>query len=211
MKVTNLILLISLVVVGAVVCALFVAREERVEEYLTQTNIELQNVKSAISLQTEKEIKIRKMRNFILEFNPFIVEEVAFELASVTYELSIKYPSVDPFDIIALGYAESRFKIKAVSKDGALGWLQVMPYNLKLLCRAMNWSYSDTMHYADIKKYTELAFVHVDIIQSDYSGEDRWVCYNAGPKRVGKPLLEETKILLKNFNFAAEELLTMEI
>jgi len=178
---------------------------------LHQATLERQNIKAAISYQTDKEIKIRKARNFILQSDSTIDDQTAFKIAELTWKYTtIRYPMINMDEMLKLMFAESRFRVDAISEDGALGLFQTMPINLRYACAIKNMTYTDNI-YLDLDKYFELAFVLIEMHDSLYDGNDRWIAWNGGPRQVGKPLLKETKVLLANMEIASNILQQLEI
>jgi len=187
----------------------------KIDELQTQaieTQYLIQNLKAGVDLQVEKELQIRKFRNYILEVNKEIDPQFAFELAELNYKYAIKYPNIDPYLVVSMQSVESKFNIEAVSPKGALGIFQIMPVNLRLICRSKDWEYSKNFHTKNLDRYIESGYIYLDILMSEHSGDDVLIAWNAGSRWVGeKTLPKETVNFVKRVKTSYKTLVDFPI
>jgi len=112
------ILLSCLLTVGAALWTRWTGHRQ----YLALTE-QVTNLRNSVSAQTSTDLLFLK----ILLVRPTIEQDFAYQLAGLIDQYSEKR-AVDPDLVIAVIDVESRFSPKAVSRVGAIGLMQVMPF-----------------------------------------------------------------------------------
>jgi len=139
---------------------------------------------------------------FILRFSDSMNSTEARKLAALIIDECDKY-DLNPFLILAVIQVESEFTPKAVSGQGAIGLMQVMPATGKFVAKELGISYSGKIHYlsflADRFDSTENALAAYNYGPTRY--ESTLSLRKSPPKYVRKVLdfkdfLEEESILL---------------
>lgn len=145
-----------------------------------------QQIMSSINYQTKRAKKIIEIRDFILRTNKNIFPALAYEIAEQNYDFAEKY-QVDINMAIAIQAVETHFDYSSVSTAGAITIWQIMPANLRLICKAKSWDYN-YKHFQERKylsKQIESGYLWLSTLQSEYENiDDLLIAYNAGPKYV---------------------------
>jgi len=179
-----------------------------VQNQMLETQYLIQNLKAGINLQVEKELQIRRFRNYIVDTNPRIDPQLAFRIAELNYECSIKYPNIDPYLAISMQSVESHFNYRAKSNKGALGIFQIMPTTLRLICKSKGWEFSDALSENFLDMAVEAGYIFIDVLMQDYEGDDLLIAWNAGASWVGEETIpKETTDFIKKVNVAYYDIL----
>jgi len=159
----------------------------------------IQRLEAGLDPLLVRQQAILKYRDFILEINDKMYPGEAYKIASDNWDLSQKY-RVDPNLLMALQRQESGYRTDAVSYMGAIGLNQIMPPTGRLLSKALNWSYSDSLLF-DSRANTEMACLYLQNAGLTYArNEVILASYNGGFRQAhyyltkSNRLAEETRI-----------------
>jgi len=172
----------------------------------TQLNINLSSAnKKIIQLQNENQIiheQIqylkngmdidKKRHNLLLYIRDIIIKETcygiqiapyeAYKIATIIVNTSDKFMNIDPLLIVSIQKIESHFNKDAKSPMNALGINQITKSTGRLLCKSLNWEYSDEILF-DIEKSTYLMCFYLNILNEQYHNTELVLAeYNGGPK-----------------------------
>ena len=145
----------------------------------------IQQLQSGIRFDSARRQLLLGIRDEILRINPRISLGDAFEYARLITDATDKYPTVEPFLLVAIGSVESGFRADAVSHADARGLYQISPPTGRLLARALGWEYEDEM-LMNPEKNTEMAALYLDILFAAYNDVELVLAeYNGGPLNAG--------------------------
>ncbi len=150
--------------------------ETKVSEYesLTQSNTEI------LGEITPEEAEVFL---FILRFSDSMNSTEARKLATLIIEECDNY-DLDPFLILAVIQIESEFTPKAVSGQGAIGLMQVMPATGKFLAKELGISYNGKNTLYDPFINVKLGIHYLSFLEDRFdSTENALAAYNYGPTR----------------------------
>jgi len=120
---------------------------------------------------------------FILRFSDSMTSAEARKLATLIIEECDKY-DLDPFLILAVIQVESEFTPKAVSGQGAIGLMQVMPATGKFVAKELGISYSGKKTLYDPFINVKLGIHYLSFLADRFdSTENALAAYNYGPTR----------------------------
>ena len=120
---------------------------------------------------------------FILRFSDSMNSTEARKLASLIVDECDKY-DLDPYLILAVIQIESEFTPKAVSGQGAIGLMQVMPATGKFLAKELGISYNGKHTLYDPFINVKLGIHYLSFLEDRFdSTENALAAYNYGPTR----------------------------
>lgn len=163
---------------------------------------------STIDWSTQRQRTILFMRDMVVReweiMNLKVDYEKAYRRAEAILNESEKYPGVRPLFMLAIQRVESRFQDSLVSVMGAIGPWQLMPSTGRLLCDAMNLSYSEKYLY-DLAASTKLAGKLIGILWVTY-GDEAVVAadYNGGPWQAHFYKTDRAKLVPETSNFVKD-------
>jgi transglycosylase-like protein with SLT domain len=120
---------------------------------------------------------------FILRFSDSMNSTEARKLAALIIDECDKY-DLNPFLILAVIQVESEFTPKAVSGQGAIGLMQVMPATGKFVAKELGISYSGKKTLYDPFINVKLGIHYLSFLADRFdSTENALAAYNYGPTR----------------------------
>ena len=120
---------------------------------------------------------------FILRFSDSMNSNDARKLASLIVEECDRY-DLDPYLILAVIQVESEFTPKAVSGQGAIGLMQVMPATGKYVAKELGISYRGKNTLYDPFVNVRLGIHYLSFLADRFdSTENALAAYNYGPTR----------------------------
>lgn len=158
---------------------------EDTDGMMAQVESRMQKLDSAVRFDSKRQQMLLGTRDAIMESNPKIGLNQAYQYSDWILKASEKYPSLDPLMFLAIGIVESGYKPNAVSGANAKGLYQIWPSTGRMLARVRGWEYTEDMLF-DPEKNTELAALYLDILFSTYNDERLVLAeYNGGPLNAG--------------------------
>jgi soluble lytic murein transglycosylase-like protein len=104
--------------------------------------------------------------------------------------LEAREAAMDPLLVAAMVAAESSFRSRSVSPNGAVGLMQLRPFVARDLARrsAIEWEGTETLHRPDVN--VRLGILYYQELLDDFGGDPHvaLTAYNYGPTRVREQL-----------------------
>ena len=158
---------------------------EETEGMMANVESRMQKLDSAVRFDSKRQQMLLGIRDAIMESNPKIGLNQAYQYSDWILGASEKYPSLDPLMFLSIGIVESGYRAYAVSGSNAKGLYQIWPSTGRMLARVRGWEYTEEMLF-DPEKNTELAALYLDILFSAYNDERLVLAeYNGGPLNAG--------------------------
>lgn len=180
-----LLLLLTTSVLALYAFHLVATLREDTDGMMAQVESRMQKLDSAVRFDSKRQQMLLGIRDAIMEANPKIGLNQAYQYSDWILTASEKYPSLDPLMFLAIGIVESGYKTNAVSGANAKGLYQIWPSTGRMLARVRGWEYTEDMLF-DPEKNTELAALYLDILFSAYNDERLVLAeYNGGPLNAG--------------------------
>ncbi len=158
---------------------------EETDGMMANVESRMQKLDSAVRFDSKRQQMLLGIRDAIMEANPKIGLNQAYQYSDWILGASEKYPSLDPLMFLSIGIVESGYRTNAVSGSDAKGLYQIWPSTGRMLARVRGWEYTEEMLF-DPEKNTELAALYLDILFSAYNDERLVLAeYNGGPLNAG--------------------------
>ncbi len=158
---------------------------EETDRMMAHVESRMQKLDSAVRFDSKRQQMLLGIRDAIMESNPRIGLNQAYQYSDWILGASEKYPSLDPLMFLSIGIVESGYRTNAVSGSDAKGLYQIWPSTGRMLARVRGWEYTEDMLF-DPEKNTELAALYLDILFSAYNDERLVLAeYNGGPLNAG--------------------------
>ncbi len=165
---------------GTTAFSSYLANPEVIETEVTQYESLTQNNTEILGEITPDEAEVFL---FILRFSDSMNSTEARKLATLIIEECDNY-DLDPFLILAVIQIESEFTPKAVSGQGAIGLMQVMPATGKFLANELGISYNGNNTLYDPFINVKLGIHYLSFLADRFdSTENALAAYNYGPTR----------------------------
>ena len=158
-----LLLLLTTSVVALYAFHVVATLREDTDGMMAQVESRMQKLASAVRFDSKRQQMLLGIRDAIMEANPKIGLNQAYQYSDWILTASEKYPSLDPVMFLAIGLVESGYKSNAVSGANAQGLYQIWPSTGRMLARVRGWDYTEDMLF-DPEKNTELAALYLDIL-----------------------------------------------
>ena len=158
-----LLLLLTTSVVALYAFHVVATLREDTDGMMAQVESRMQKLASAVRFDSKRQQMLLGIRDAIMEANPKIGLNQAYQYSDWILTASEKYPSLDPVMFLAIGLVESGYKSNAVSGANAQGLYQIWPSTGRMLARVRGWEYTEDMLF-DPEKNTELAALYLDIL-----------------------------------------------
>ena len=163
-----LLLLLTTSVVALYAFHVVATLREDTDGMMTQVESRMQKLDSAVRFDSKRQQMLLGIRDAIMEANPKIGLNQAYQYSDWILTASEKYPSLDPVMFLAIGLVESGYKSNAVSGANAKGLYQIWPSTGRMLARVRGWEYTEDMLF-DPEKNTEFG---EHFIEHDSERED---------------------------------------
>ena len=147
---------------------------------------DIQDLRAAMNMDSVRLSAIRKAMAIISQYNPNMPSSLQYEIASVIYEMSVKYTNLDVDLICAVITHESArtWQVDIVSDAGAMGLMQIMPATGMFIAsyEGITWSEAgkvlfDPMY--NIRMGTRFLSILIDL----YGLQGGLAAYNGGEKQ----------------------------
>lgn len=131
---------------------------------------------------------------FILRFSDKITSANARKLSKLIVEECDNYKNLDPYLILAVIQVESEFAPRAVSNQGAIGLMQVMPETGEYVANENGISYNGRKSLYDPLVNVKLGIRYLSFLAQRYDNtENALAAYNYGPSNFEKALSANRK------------------
>jgi soluble lytic murein transglycosylase-like protein len=146
----------------------------------------LQDIRSAMNIDSVRQFNIQKIMAIIDRYNPDIPSGVKYEIAEEIYNMSLKYTNLDVDLICATITFEtaSTWNHELVSESGAMGLMQIMPTSGFLLAyyEGITWTSSEEILFDPIYNI-RIGCRFLSVLIKQYDLEGGLAAYNGGEKR----------------------------
>lgn len=156
------------------------------EDKITELERALQDLRSAMNVDSVRQYNIQKVIAIINRFNPNMDSAKKYEIANTIYEMSVKYPKLDIDLICATITHESgrSWNPEVVSHAGAMGLMQVMPTTGMYISKYedIDWSSPEEVLFNPIFNI-RIGCRYLSSLVDEYSVDGGLAAYNGGEKR----------------------------
>jgi hypothetical protein len=184
----------------------------RQETHLSMGRMEtqIQKLDAGIRFDSKRQQLLLGIRDVIMEANPRIGLNEAYQYSELVLKSSEKYPSLEPLMFLSIGLVESGFDPRAASAADARGLYQIWPSTGRMLARVLGWEYNEQILF-EPDKNMELAALYLDILFSAYNDERLVLAeYNGGPLNAGLLRAGSTRAASETRQYVAKVLDTHE-
>jgi len=162
--------------------SIYNAQEDRINELERA----LQDLRSAMNVDSVRQYSIQKVIAIINRFNPNMDSAKKYEIANTIYEMSVKYSNLDLDLICATITHESgrTWDPEVTSQAGALGLMQVMPMTGMYISKSedINWSSAEEVLFNPIFNI-RIGCRYLSSLVDEYNVDGGLAAYNGGEKR----------------------------
>ncbi|NIR50136.1 lytic transglycosylase domain-containing protein [candidate division KSB1 bacterium] len=173
---------------------LMVNPDSKQAELIHHLQISAQEVEKIAELENERELERTKVLKIIERFNPEMPAGMKDAIFDEIYKMSQKYPNLNVELICATITHESgrKWDPKAVSKAGAMGLMQLMPYTGKGLAKYedIEWTNAEEILFHPIYNI-RMGCRYLSALIETYELEGGLAAYNGGEKIVEKWLAND--------------------
>lgn len=156
------------------------------EDKITELERALQDLRSAMNVDSVRQYNIQKVIAIINRFNPNMDSAKKYEIANTIYEMSVKYPKLDIDLICATITHESgrSWNPEVVSHAGAMGLMQVMPTTGMYISKYedIDWSSPEEVLFNPIFNI-RIGCRYLSSLVDEYNVDGGLAAYNGGEKR----------------------------
>jgi len=156
------------------------------EDKIGQLERALQDLRSAMNVDSVRQYSIQKVIAIINRFNPNLDSATKYEIANTIYEMSVKYPKLDIDLICATITHESArsWSPDVVSQAGAMGLMQVMPTTGMYISKyeEISWSSPEDVLFNPILNI-RIGCRYLSSLVAEYDVDGGLAAYNGGERR----------------------------
>ncbi len=188
-RITRAILFVSLIVLTSLTLVSFSFKFftlDRATQRLSQIETTLNDLKSALNVDSVRQYYIQKVISLIDRYNRSMPAEMKYNIANEIYEMSVKYTNLDVDLICATITHESAFtwNPKIVSKAGAMGLMQIMPATGMFLAESegIPWTNPEDVLFNPVYNI-RLGCRYLSTLISMYNIDGGLAAYNGGERR----------------------------
>ncbi len=156
------------------------------ETKIDQLERALQDLRSAMNVDSVRQYSIQKVLAIISRFNPNMDSAKKYEIANTIYEMSVKYPKLDIDLICATITHESgrTWNPETVSQAGAMGLMQLMPPTAMYIAKYedISWSSPEDVLFNPVFNI-RIGCRYLSTLVNEYNVDGGLAAYNGGEKR----------------------------
>jgi soluble lytic murein transglycosylase len=156
------------------------------EDKISQLERALQDLRSAMNVDSVRQYSIQKVIAIVNRFNPNMDSATKYEIATTIYDMSVKYPKLDIDLICATITHESgrTWNPDVVSQAGAMGLMQVMPTTGMYISKyeEISWSSPEEILFDPVLNI-RIGCRYLSSLVDEYDVDGGLAAYNGGEKR----------------------------
>jgi soluble lytic murein transglycosylase len=156
------------------------------EDKIGELERALQDLRSAMNVDSVRQYSIQKVIAIINRFNPNMDSAKKYEIANTIYEMSVKYPNLDIDLICATITHESArsWNPEVVSQAGAFGLMQVMPTTGMYIAKYedINWNSAEEVLFNPVFNI-RIGCRYLSSLIDEYNVDGGLAAYNGGERR----------------------------
>lgn len=149
---------------------------------------EMIDLKSAMNVDSVRQYQLQKIMNIIYHHNESISSSSAYDIASVIYNMSVKYTNLDVDLLCAVITHESAntWRANIVSPAGAMGLMQIMPITGMFLAgtEGVPWTTPEDILFDPVYNI-RLGSRYLSAMIERYDLDGGLAAYNGGERQVG--------------------------
>jgi soluble lytic murein transglycosylase len=185
-KIVKIVFLVSLCLTAIGFSFRYLSAYNAQEDKINQLERALNELRSAMNVDTVRQYSIQKVISIIERFNPNMDSAIKYEIANTIYEMSVKYPNLD-IDLICatITHESSRsWDPQVRSYAGAMGLMQVMPMTGMYVAQyeGISWTSAEDVLYNPIYNI-RIGCRHLSSMISAYNVDGGLAAYNGGERR----------------------------